>query len=110
MHSDINCKFADDGTFWHSGDHVQHLVVKICKDIGILKDWCRKWRMQISLPKSEVTLFSQSNIDNLEPVVSVDNHVHQYNKTSKLLRVHLHLDEKLNFRKQTEVVSHKASR
>ena len=66
--------------------------------------------MQISLPKSEVTLFSQSNIDNLEPVVSVDNHVHQYNKTSKLLRVHLHLDEKLNFRKQTEVVSHKASR
>ena len=103
-----HCKFADDGTFWHSGDHVQHLVEKICKDIGILKDWCRKWRMQISLPKTEVTLFSQSNTDNLEPVVTVDNHVLQYNKTPKLLGVHL--DEKLNFRKHIEVVSHKASR
>ena len=64
--------------------------------------------MQISLPKTEVTLFSQSNTDNLEPVVTVDNHVLQYNKTPKLLGVHL--DEKLNFRKHIEVVSHKASR
>ena len=44
-----HCKFADDGTFWHSGDHIQHLVEKICKDVGILKDWCRKWRMH-SMP------------------------------------------------------------
>ena len=64
--------------------------------------------MQISLPKTEVTLFSQNNTDNLEPVVTVDNHVLQYNKTPKLLGVHL--DEKLNFRKHIEVVSHKASR
>ena len=76
--------------------HIQHLVEKICKDVGILKDWCRKWRMQISLPKTEVTLFSQNNTDNLEPVVTVDNHVLQYNKTPKLLGVHL--DEKLNFK------------
>ena len=76
-----HCKFADDGTFWHSGDHIQHLVEKICKDVGILKDWCRKWRMQISLPKTEVTLFSQNNNANLEPLVTVDNHVLQYNKT-----------------------------
>ena len=61
--------------------------------------------MQISLPKTEVTLFSQNNTDNLEPVVTVDNHVLQYNKTPKLLGVHL--DEKLNFRKHIEVVSHK---
>ena len=63
--------------------------------------------MQISLPKTEVTLFSQNNTDNLEPVVTVDNHVLQYNKTLKLLGVHL--DEKLYFRKHIEVVSHKAS-
>ena len=103
-----HCKFADDGTFWHSGDHVQHLVEKICKDNCIFKDWCRKWRMQISLPKTEVTLFSKNNTDNLEPVVTVDYHVLQYNETPKLLGVHL--DEKLNFRKHIEVVSHKASR
>ena len=100
-----HCKFADDGTFWHSEDHIQHLVEKICKDVGILKDWCRKLRMQISLPKTEVTLFSQNNTDNLEPVVTVYNHVLQYNKTPKLLGVHL--DEKLNFRKHIEVVSYK---
>ena len=103
-----HCKFADDGTFWHSGEQVQKLVEKICKDIGILKDWCRKWRMQISLPKTEITLFSQNNIENQEPVVTIDNHVLQYNKNPKFLGVHL--DEKLNFKKNIEIISHKASR
>ena len=103
-----HCKFADDGTFWHSGEQVQKLVEKICKDIGILKDWCRKWRMQISLPKTEITLFSQNNIENQKPVVTIDNHVLQYNKNPKLLGVHL--DEKLNFKKHIEIISHKASR
>ena len=66
-----HCKFTDDGTFWHSGEQVHKLVEKICKDIGILKDWCRKWRMQISLPKTEITLFSQNIIENQEPVVTI---------------------------------------
>ena len=78
--------------------------------------------MQISLPKTEVTLFSQNNtdnqetcnqtyisiVDNQEPVVAVNNHVLQYNKSPKLLGVYL--DEKLNFRKQIEVVSYKANK
>ena len=98
-----HCKFADDGIFCHSGDHFKHIVERICKDIGISKDWCKKWRMQISLPKTEVTLFSQNNtdnqetcnqtyisiVDNQEPVVAVNNHVLQYNKSPKLLGVYL---------------------
>ena len=45
--------------------------------------------MQISLPKTEITLFSQNNIDIQEPVVTIDNHVLHYNKKPKLLGVHL---------------------
>ena len=75
---------------------------------GVLKDWCRIWRMQLSLPKTEITLFSKSNTENQEPVVIYDNHVLQYNQNPKLFGVHLY--EKLNFRKHIEVSSHKASR
>ena len=64
--------------------------------------------MQISLPKTEITLFSQNNIENQKPVVTIDNHVLQYNKNPILLGVHL--DEKLNFKKHIEIISHKASR
>ena len=64
--------------------------------------------MQISLPKTEITLFSQDNIENQEPVVTIDNLVLQYNKNPKLLGVHL--DEKPNFKKHIEIISHKASR
>ena len=64
--------------------------------------------MQISLPKTEITLFVQNNIENQEPVVTIDNHVLQYNKNPKVLGVHL--DEKLNFKKHIEIISHKASR
>ena len=64
--------------------------------------------MQISLPKTEITLFVQNNIENQEPVVTIDNHVLQYNKNPKVLGVHL--DEKLNFKKHLEIISHKASR
>ena len=105
-----HCKFADDDTLWHSGDQNQYLVEKICKDIDILKDWFRKWRMQISLPKQKSLCFYrlilitiQCNIkfiyvvgntnsmtlamnsylptDNQEPIVTEDNHVLQCNKT-----------------------------
>ena len=44
--------------------------------------------MQISLPKTEITLFSQNNIENQEPVVTIDNHVFQYNEKPKLLGVY----------------------
>ena len=36
-----------------------------------------------------ITLFSQNNIENREPVVTTDNQVLQYNKKPKLLGVHL---------------------
>ena len=61
----------------------------------------------MSLPKTEITLFSQSNTEHLKPVVTIDNSVLQYNQTTKLLGVHLY--EKINFRTHTEVISHKAS-
>ena len=58
--------------------------------------------MQKSVPNTEITLFSQNNIKNQESVVTIDNHVLQYIKTSKLLRVHL--DEKLSYKKHIEII------
>ena len=68
-----HCKFADDGTLWHTGDQVQQLEDKVCKDISTLKAWCRKWRMNISLPKTEVTLFSRKPNSVYRPNVKIDD-------------------------------------
>ena len=38
-----HCKFADDGTLLHTGDQVQQLEDKLCKDVSTLnlkKAWC----------------------------------------------------------------------
>ncbi|MEW8548508.1 MAG: reverse transcriptase domain-containing protein, partial [Candidatus Thiodiazotropha sp.] len=103
-----HCKFADDGTLWHSGVQVQQLEDKVCKDVSILKAWCRKWRMNISLPKTEITLFSKKSDTLYQPKIKIDDQILQYNKTPKLLGIYL--DEKLSFKKHIEVVAQKASK
>ena len=76
--------------------------------LGILKDCVGNGERKLVFQKQKSLCFHRTKkvseydqeipqSDNLKPVVTVDNHVLQYNKTPKLLGVHL--DEKLNFRK-----------
>lgn len=111
MFADItgdHVKFADDSTLWHSGDNIQQLEERVCNDVCVLKAWCRKWRMNISLPKTEITLFSRMQYTDYQPVVKIDNQVLHYNQFPKLLGVHL--DEKLSFKKHVEITAQKASK
>ena len=50
-------KFADDGTLWHTGKDVAVLQKKVAEDVEKIQEWCNKWRMKLSLGKTEVTLF-----------------------------------------------------
>ena len=58
------CKFADDGTLWHSGANLNCLVGKVGTDVLKTQAWCQRWRMELSLNKIEVTVFQCYTVEN----------------------------------------------
>ena len=56
-------KFADDGTVWHTGKNIPELAEKVTTDVKKIQHNCNKWRLKISLGKTEVTLFQAEEKD-----------------------------------------------
>ena len=101
MFDGINCqcvKFADDGTIWKKGSNVTEILSLLTTDLKVLLQWAKKWRMKISLSKTEFCVFSL-DVDVIDQAreynFTDDNKKIMYNKTPQILGVTL--DEKMKF-------------
>ena len=104
-------KFADDGTIWRTGKDWLELVKGLEEDFKWIMEWAKKWRLKLSIAKTEFCVFSLiSQI--LEEAQAyhmiVEGQPIQYNPKPKILGVTL--DEKLKFDVHTEQVERKALR
>ena len=103
-----HCKFADDGTMWHRGKEIKTLAENVCRDMKVVYAWCKKWRMKLSLGKTEVTFFHIYPIeDDIHSIFKIGDTTLKYNSTPKILGITL--DEHLNFSSHLNIVERKAS-
>ena len=102
-------KFADDGTIWKSGEDWRYLLEELKKDFSHVCENAGRWRVKISMMKTEFCVFSLDN-QVLEEAkdynFSINEHTIKHNPTPKLLGVTL--DEKLKFEPHTEKLEHRA--
>ena len=99
-------KFADDGTLWFTALSLYTGVQVACLEAQKIKNWCRLWRLPISLNKTEGTLFSRSPFP-INPKFELDGTTLPYNSTPKILCITL--DEQLTFEEHVNVVTKKAT-
>ena len=90
-------KFADDGTIWVTGTDPTYLSNIIEENLHKLLLNTLKWRMNISIEKTEICLFTRSNldVDSSSPKVQLNGKDIPYNPHPKILG--LDLDESLTF-------------
>ena len=104
-------KFADDGTVWMSGKDWPELMEILKEDFKEIIQWATKWRLKLSIVKTEFCMFSLDN-QVLEEARKYKFVIEQqdvkYNSNPKILGVTL--DEKLKFEKHIELVERKALR
>ena len=96
----ISCqkvKFADDETIWVTGKDPTYLSNNIEEDLHKLLLNTLKWRMNISIEKTEICLFTRSNldVDNSSLKVQLNGMDIPYNPNPEIFG--LHLDELLTF-------------
>ena len=75
-----------------------------------IQEWCNKWRMKLSLGKTEVTLFLTKDTcekDEKECVCKANGEELKYNPNPKILGINL--DEQLNFQEHVNKTEKKAS-
>ena len=64
--------FADDGTIWRSGKNVVETAQLLEEDFMKILRWANKWRMKLSLEKTEVYVFSKDkDVLNVDEPVSI---------------------------------------
>ncbi|MEW8545066.1 MAG: reverse transcriptase domain-containing protein, partial [Candidatus Thiodiazotropha sp.] len=103
------CKFADDGTLWHRGTDLNSLIEKVCADVLKIQAWCNRWRMKLSLNKTEVTVFQWYAVENtVHDMFKIGDKSIKYNPTPKILGITL--DEQLSFSAHVSATEKKASR
>ena len=96
------CKFADDGTLWHSGADLNCLVGKVGTDVLKIQAWCQRWRMKLSLNKIEVTVFQCYTVENtVHDMFKIGDTNIKYNPTPKILGITLDEQLKLTVNKVT---------
>ena len=104
-------KFADDGTVWMSGKDWPEFMEILKEDFKEIIQWATKWRLKLSIVKTEFCMFSLDN-QVLEEARKYKFVIEQqdvkYNSNPKILGVTL--DEKLKFEKHIELVERKALR
>ena len=104
-------KFADDGTIWISGNDWQELMERLKEDFREVMKWARKWRLKLSIVKTEFCIFSLDNqvLDEARNYIfDIDGQIVKHNPKPKLLGITL--DEKLKFETHIELVERKALR
>ena len=101
-------KFADE-TIWRTGKNWMELVKQLEKDFECIMKWANKWRLKISIVKTEFCVFSMIN-QVLEEArlytMKLEGQDIKYNPTPKILGVTL--DEKMKFDIHKEQVERKA--
>ena len=102
-----NCKFADDGTLWHTGEDLDKVKDSISRDILEVMKWTEKWRINVNISKCEVCIFSKSKIDEHQKELNAGPNTFKYSHTPKLLGVTL--DEQLKFDHHVDQVERKAN-
>lgn len=63
-YEEVRCekvKFADDGTIWITGKNWTKLIDSLKGDFGNVTKWAKKWRLKLSMLKTEFCLFSLDN-------------------------------------------------
>ena len=109
----ISCqkvKFADDGTIWVTGTDPTYLSTNIEENLHKLLQNTLKWRMNISIAKTEICLFTRSNldVDSSSLKVQLNGKDIPYNPNPKILG--LHLDESLTFQNHIKRTEQKANK
>ena len=102
-----HCKYADDGTDWATEKTPEKAVEKACQKGKTILDWCRIWRVLVSLTKTEASLFSRNTLQTVPPFKLGDT-ILTYSKIPKILGITL--DEQLTFEPHIQNVINKASR
>ena len=83
---------------------------KVSEDVEKIQEWCNKWRMKLSLGKTEVTLFRTKDTcerDEKGCVCNANGKELKYNPNPKILGITL--DEQLNFQEHVKLTEKKAS-
>ena len=104
-------KFADDGTVWMSGKDLPKLMEILKEDFKEIIQWATKWRLKLSIVKTEFCMFSFDNQvleEGRKYRFVMEQQDVRYNSNPKILGVTL--DEKLKFEKHIELVEKKAFR
>ncbi|MCG8113581.1 MAG: reverse transcriptase domain-containing protein, partial [Candidatus Thiodiazotropha taylori] len=104
-------KFADDGTIWITGKEWQGLMDSLKDDFKEVINWANKWRLKLSIVKTEFCMFSLDTkvLDEARKYTfAIDGQTVKYNQNPKILG--LTMDEKLKFDCHLEVVERKALR
>ena len=91
-----HCKYADDGTDWATEKGMSEREKKL--------DWCRIWRVLVSLTKTEASLISRNTLQTVPPFKHGDT-ILTYSKTPKILGITL--DEQLTFEPHIQNVINK---
>ena len=104
-------KFAHDVTIWITGKYCRELIEVLKSDFGNIMKWAKKWRLKLSMLKTEFCLFFLDN-GVLEEARAfrfcVEGQLLKYNPNPKILGVTL--DEKMKFEIPIESVERKAIR
>jgi len=91
----------------HTGPNMQDIKLKISGDIREVLDWTRKWRINVSVEKSEFCIFSTKKIAESDKTLLVDNNTFKYNSNPNIPGVTM--DEKLTFASHINQVERKSS-
>ena len=102
-------KYADDGTIWRTGKDITE-AGKLLEDIEKIFMWAKKWRMKVSVEKTEVCVFSKEKelLANPQIDIKINGNKIPYNPTPRLLGVQL--DESLSFSKHIDKIEQKAEK
>ncbi|CAG2201657.1 unnamed protein product [Mytilus edulis] len=102
------CKFADDATIWHTGEDINILQQDLQTDIDKVNEWSNKWRMKLSVEKTEYCIFSKSIQNTTSVLLKLGNGTLKHNNNPKILGVTL--DQKLTFNTHIDNVLKTAKR
>ncbi|CAG2213469.1 unnamed protein product [Mytilus edulis] len=89
-------------------EKIDELKEEMAQDIGKAIEWTRKWRVNISIEKTEVCMFTKKKISKEDKTIQLNGKELNYNPNPKLLGVIL--DEKMTFGKHLETLEKRASR
>ena len=96
---------------WITGKDWHELVENLRRNFKEIMAWAKKWRLKLSMVKTEFCMFSLNNQvleQAKEFTLVIDGQTITYNPTPKILGITL--DEKLRFEKHIENVERKAIR